>query len=158
MKLVTSDLIDGLIAQAGTNARKRTHHNVHETPSDPVQRLFVAARRDSYFRPHRHPKRWEFALVTRGLFDVIVFDDTSRVIERVSVGPGANTIGIEIPPNTWHTWLPGADGSVFFETTPGPYDAKTAKEFATWTPAEGTSPVREFLGRLRSAKVGDLVA
>ena len=154
MKLITSDLIDDLIARAGANVRRRINHNVHESPSDPVQRLFVAARPGSYFRPHRHPMKWEFAVVILGRFDVMLFDDAGFVTERRSVGPGTDTVGFEIPLNVWHSWIPIADHSVFFEVKQGPYDAQTAAEFAAWSPAEGTSAVGEFYERLRNAEVG----
>jgi cupin fold WbuC family metalloprotein len=158
MKLITSDLMNELIVQAGRDARLRINYNIHESPSDPVQRLFIASRLESYFRPHRHPERWEFAVVIRGLFDVMVFDDTSRVIQRASVGPDAEVIGFEIPLNTWHTWIPMADESVFFEIKQGPYDAQNAAEFAAWSPEEGTPQVNEFVARLRVAKLGDRTA
>lgn len=158
MKVITSQLVNELLEQAGTNARKRTHYNVHESAADPVQRLFVAARLSTYFRPHRHADKGEFAMVIRGLFDVLVFDDASRIMKRVTVGPGADAIGFDMPPNTWHTWIPRADASVFFETKQGPYDATTAAEFAPWSPAEGTPQVDAFRSRLREAKVGDRLA
>jgi cupin fold WbuC family metalloprotein len=96
MKQITSNLIDELIVRAGANARQRINYNIHESLSDPVQRLFIASALESYFRPHRHPEKWEFVLVIRGLFDVIVFDDAGRVIERASIGPGEDIIGFEI--------------------------------------------------------------
>jgi len=158
MKLITSNLISELVVRAGTNARRRINYNIHESLSDPVQRLFVASRLESYFRPHRHPEKWELALVIRGLFNVIVFDNTSRIIELISLGPEADVIGFEMPPNTWHSWVPMINGSVFFETKQGPYDAQTAAEFAAWSPEEGTTQAQGFTARLRQAKVGDLVA
>ncbi|MEK6775666.1 MAG: WbuC family cupin fold metalloprotein [bacterium] len=154
MKVITSDLIDDLIVRAGTNVRRRINHNVHESPSDPVQRLFVAARPGSYFRPHRHPIKWEFAVVIRGRFDVMLFDDTGCVTERHSVGPGSDAVGFEIPPDVWHSWIPTADDSVFLEVKQGPYDAQTAAEFAAWSPSEGTSAVGAFVERLKVAKAG----
>ena len=158
MKWITAELIDGLIAQAGGNARRRTNHNIHELPADPVQRLFVAARADSYFRPHRHQERAETAIVIRVLLDVLVFDDAGRVVECASVGPGAAKVGFEMPANTWHSWVPRTDDAVFFETKQGPYDPQTAAEFASWAPAEGTPQVKEFVARLRTARVGDRIA
>ena len=158
MKLMTSDLINELILRAGGNTRQRINHNIHESLSDPVQRLFIASRLESYFRPHRHPEKWEFAVVIRGLFNVLVFDDTSRLIERVSIGPGAEVIAFEMPPDTWHSWVTMTDGSVFFETKQGPYSALRPADFAVWSPEEGTPKVEGFLTRLRKAKVGDIVA
>lgn len=158
MKLITSDLLTELCERAGKSARKRVNYNVHESLDDPVQRLFIASRIGSYFRPHRHLQKWEFALVIRGLFDVIVFDETGRITARVSVGPGESVIGFEIPPNTWHSWIPKADESAFFETKQGPFDAQTASEFAVWAPEEGSCRVNEFITRLSNSQVGDLVA
>jgi len=158
MKLITPQLFNELLVKAGSNPRKRAHHNIHESAADPVQRLFIAARLGSYFRPHRHPLKSEFALVIRGLFDVLVFDDDSRLTERVTIGPGANVVAFDLPPNIWHTWLPRADESVFFETKQGPYDPQTAAEFALWSPAEDSPEVAAFSARLQKAKVGDFVA
>ncbi len=157
MKVISSEFIDELIARAAAQDRRRTNHNVHESPSDPIQRMFVAAMRDSYFRPHRHAAKWEFAVVIRGRFDVILLDDTGCVARRISVGPAAEAVGFEIPPDTFHSWIPAADGSVFVEVKQGPYDARTAAEFAAWAPAEGTSDVERYVERLRDAQVGDRV-
>ncbi|MEW6519881.1 MAG: WbuC family cupin fold metalloprotein [Thermodesulfobacteriota bacterium] len=158
MKLITAHLLNELLGKAGSNARKRTNHNIHESAADPVQRLFIAARLGSYFRPHRHPGKNEFALVIRGLFDVLLFDDDSRLTQRVTIGPGADAVAFDLPPDIWHAWLPRADESVFFETKQGPYDAETAAEFAPWSPAEGTPAVKAFFARLQNARVGDYLA
>lgn len=158
MKLITSHLFNELLVQAGSNARKRTNHNIHESAADPVQRLFIAARLGSYFRPHRHTLKSEFALVIRGLFDLLVFDDEGRLTERIIIGPGANVFAFDMPPNIWHAWIPRADESVFFETKQGPYDAETAAEFAPWSPVEGAPEVKAFFARLQNARVGDYVA
>lgn len=158
MKLITAELLDGLIAKASESPRRRTHHNVHSSGDAPVQRYFIAAKQDSYFRPHRHPMKWEFALVVRGGFDVFVFDEAARVTERHAVGPGTAVVAFEIPANTWHTWLPTADDSVFVEVKEGPYDPDTAAEFAPWAPPEGAPAVADFLARLRAADIGTSLA
>ena len=157
MKVITSALIDELIARAAASDRRRANHNVHESPSDPIQRMFVAAMQDSYFRPHRHAAKREFAAVIRGQFDVLLFDDTGCVTRRISVGPGAEAVGFEIPPDTWHSWIPLADGSVFVEVKQGPYDSRTAADFAVWAPAEGAADVVRYVERLRNTGVGNRV-
>ena len=158
MKLITTDLIDDLKTQAGSSPRRRMNRNVHTQLNDPVQRLFVAARRDSYFRPHRHPDKWEFALVISGAFELLVFDDAGRLTARQTLGPGTGTIGIELESNTWHTWLALTDDAVFFETKQGPFDPQTTSEFAPWSPAEGSPHVRDFFDRLKTAQVGEKVS
>lgn len=155
MKLVTSRLLDDLIANAAENKRLRLNYNIHESLSDPVQRLFIAAGLTSYFRPHKHPGKSEFAIVIRGLFDVIVFDDEGVVTERISAGPDTDTFGFEIPAGLYHTWIPKVEQSVFFEVKEGPYDPATSVLFAPWSPAEDSGQVKEFQARLVAAKIGD---
>lgn len=158
MKLITTELIKGLIAGAATQARQRMHYNVHESLSDPVQRLFIAVRLQSYFRPHRHREKWECAMVLRGLLDVLVFDDSGRITERVSIGPQAEAIGFEIPANTWHSWVPMMDESLAFEMKQGPYNPLAAADFAVWSPEEGSAEAGQFVASMRQAGIGDLVA
>lgn len=158
MKLITAAMLDDLAAQAGTSKRLRSNYNVHEQPSDPIQRLFIAACLNSYFRPHRHPGKKEFAIVLRGLFDVITFDDMGRVNQRVSVGPAADIAAMEIPADVWHTWVPLEDRSLFFEVKPGPYDPATVVEFSDWSPAEGTAEVAAFYEKLLAVRVDEKIS
>ena len=158
MKLITAAMLDDLAAQAGANQRLRLNYNVHEQPSDPIQRLFIAARLNSYFRPHRHPGKKEFAIVLRGRFDVLTFDDMGRVIQRVSLGPDAEVTALEIPAAVWHTWVPMEDRSLFFEVKPGPYDPATVVEFADWSPVEGTAEVPAFYEKLLAVRVDEKIS
>ena len=55
MKWIDHHLVTEMMERAAASPRKRTNHNLHESAGDPVQRYCIAATRDSYFRPHRHP-------------------------------------------------------------------------------------------------------
>jgi cupin fold WbuC family metalloprotein len=154
MKLFSAVLLDELSAKAAANPRGRAHHNVHTSAADPVQRFFVVANRQSYFRPHRHATKSELALVLRGNFDVITFDESRRVLARYIVGPAGEHLGYETPRGTWHTLLAHADGAAFLEVKEGPYDQAAATEFAPWAPPEGDARVPPFLEWLRSASPG----
>ena len=154
MKLFSQSLFDELAAKATASARQRSHHNVHATSSDPVQRFFVAGNRGTYFRPHRHLSKSELALVLRGRFDVIAFDDHGTVTARYSIGEGSPNAGFETPRGTWHTLISHADGSLFFEVKEGPYDPATTSEFAPWSPPEGHAAVAAFLEWTRTAAPG----
>jgi cupin fold WbuC family metalloprotein len=158
MKLINSELITDLIHRAETSARRRMHHNLHETLADPIQRLLIASMRDSYFRPHRHPDRWEFSLVIKGNIDIFLFDDSGRILERITLDPNQKTIGFEIPANTWHSWLTREDRSVVFELKKGPFDPQTIYEFAPWSPEEGSPEIHVFMERQRKADKGDILA
>lgn len=157
MKLVTARMVDELIARAGETVRLRTNYNIHESLSDPVQRLFIAAGLSSYFRPHRHPGKSEFAMVIRGLFAIIIFNDDGVITERIAAGPGREIFALEIPADICHTWIPMMEGSVFFEVKQGPYDPQTTLSFAPWSPEEGSAGVKAFQARLLAAQVGDRI-
>src|ERR1700691_381261 len=154
MKLFSSALLDELSAKATASPRGRANHNVHATADDPVQRFFVVANRQSYFRPHRHRTKSELALVVRGGFDVVTFDESGCVLARYVVNVGGEHLGYETPRATWHTLIARADGSTFLEIKEGPYDQATAAEFAPWAPAEGDARVPHFLELLRVAQPG----
>lgn len=158
MKPVTLKMMDELLARAGTTQRLRLNYNIHESLSDPVQRLFIAADRASYFRPHRHPGKSEFVIVLRGLFEVFAFDDTGMVTERISVGPDEDSFALEIPEGMCHAWIPLAEKSLFFEVKQGPYDPATSLVFAPWSPEEGSPHVKEFQDKLLAAGIGQRVA
>jgi cupin fold WbuC family metalloprotein len=156
MKLLSRALLDELATRAAASPRGRAHHNIHLAPEDVVQRFVVLARRDSYFRPHRHASGCELAVLLHGCFDVLTFDEQGRVNGRYRVGDGTDNLAYETPPGTWHTLVPGSNGGAFLEIKQGPYDPATATEFAAWAPAEGAAAVPAFLSWLRAAQPGDL--
>jgi cupin fold WbuC family metalloprotein len=157
MKLFSQELLDELTTKAAASPRLRANHNIHASGADRVQRFFVAARRDSYFRPHRHAARSEMALVLRGQFVILTFDAHGVVTGRYEVGSASGQIGFETPQGTWHTVLAMTDDATFLEIKEGPYDPATASEFAPWAPAEGHDSVPAFLQRLRAAQPGSAV-
>jgi cupin fold WbuC family metalloprotein len=154
MKLFSQDILDELSAKAAASPRLRAHYNIHASGTDPVQRFFVVAQRDTYFRPHRHQTRSELALVLRGQFDVLTFDERGSLTARYTVGCGTPNFAYETPRGTWHTLLAVTDGSTFLEVKEGPYDPAVAAEFAAWAPPEGHESVPGFLDRLRGLQVG----
>jgi cupin fold WbuC family metalloprotein len=154
MKSIPTAMLDELAARAAASPRLRAHHNVHASPADLVQRYFIVALRDSYFRPHRHPAKGETALVLRGRIDVLMFDSSGSVLARYAMGEGAPNLGYETPQGTWHTLVLQSANAAFFETKEGPYDPATAVEQAPWAPVEGDAQARAYLGWLRAAEPG----
>lgn len=154
MKLFSHELLDELTTKAGASPRLRAHQNIHASPADPVQRFFIAAQRDTYFRPHCHLTKSELAVVLRGHFDVLTFDANGAVTGRFRVGSDAPNIGFETPRATWHTLLSCTDGAAFLEIKEGPYDPASAAQFAPWAPPEGHESVPRFQQWLRQAQPG----
>lgn len=157
MKLISENEFAELMAKADASPRRRSNRNLHEIPEDPIQRLFVAAKRDSYFRAHRHPDKWEFSVVVRGEFEVFTFDETGVITQRIHAGPNTHVKAYELPPNIFHTYVPLTDDGIFFEVKAGPYDPQTAAQFAPWAPEEGNASAATFVERLRALKVGERV-
>jgi cupin fold WbuC family metalloprotein len=155
MKLFSRTLLDELTTRATGSPRARAHHNIHESASDPVQRFFVVANRNSYFRPHRHLTKSELAMVLRGRVDVITFDELGKVTGRYAVGEDTSSMAYETPCATWHTLVADTDGSAFLEVKEGPYDPATAAEFASWAPPEGDPMAPRFLEWIRTAQPGN---
>jgi cupin fold WbuC family metalloprotein len=156
MKLFSHGLLDELATRAAASPRARAHQNIHESPADLVQRFFVVTNRNSYFRPHRHLTKSELAMVLRGRFHVLTFDERGKVTGRYSAGEGTASMAYETPRATWHTLVSDTDGSAFLEVKEGPYDPSTASEFASWAPAEGDPGTGKFLEWIRTAQPGDM--
>jgi cupin fold WbuC family metalloprotein len=155
MKIFGRTSIDELAAKAAASPRKRAHLTIHESASDPVQRFFVAADPDTYFRPHRHHTKSELAVILRGRFELVTFDEDGRITARYDIGDDTPALAYETPRATWHTLLSLTPGATFLEVKEGPYDAASAAEFAAWAPAEGDASVPDFLRWIRHAKPGD---
>ena len=156
MKLFTDTLLDELSSQASASPRRRAHHTIHASAADPIQRFFVVANEGSYFRPHLHLTKAELAIVVRGRFDVVTFDESGQVLDRYGLGAGTPNFAYETPPGTWHTLVTLTDGSAFLEVKQGPYDPAVAVDFAPWAPSEGDAAVPRLLEWLRTAKVGSI--
>ena len=154
MRLFADTLLDDLTTQASSSPRRRAHLNIHATASDPIQRFFVVAQRDSYFRPHKHLTKSELAIALRGRFDILTFDDEGCVLNRYGIGEGANHFAYEATEGTWHTLVALTDGCAFIEVKQGPYDPAVAVDFAPWAPAEGDGTVARYQHWLRSAEPG----
>jgi cupin fold WbuC family metalloprotein len=157
MKLISTALLDELAAKAASSPRRRAHHNLHNSSTDPVQRFVIVALRDTYVRPHRHWTKSELVTVIRGQFEMVVFDNAGNITGRHVVGEGTPNLAYELPEGTLHTLLPLTDGAAFLEVKEGPYDPSTAAEFAPWAPEEGSAGIAQFQSWVSKAPVGSRV-
>lgn len=154
MRLFEDRLIDELAAKAAASPRKRAHLNVHESAADLVQRFFVVAQPDSYFRPHMHRTHSELAVVLRGRLDLLTFDESGRVLARYDIGKDTGQFAYETASRTWHTLVPVGGPIAFLEIKQGPYDPAVAVDFAPWAPPEADPAVPRFQRWLQGAPVG----
>ncbi len=164
MKTYSNSKLDDLVQKAKDSERSRLNLNLHQSYEEPCQRLLNAIGLSSYIRPHRHQldPKLETLIAVRGLFALITFDDHGKILDVVKFGTerylevNGVCVGVEIPPNVWHTVIALKDNSVLFEVKEGPFDPLVAKEFAEWAPAETDFDVFDYLGLLRSALLDDI--
>lgn len=157
MKIVTNAQLNELCQQAALSPRRRTNLNIHAELNDPIQRLFVAATRESYFRPHRHSGKAETALVVRGRFDLLIFDEAGSLTHRLELGPQARDFAFELPEGAWHSWVALTDDATLFETKAGPYAPIPEADFAAWSPAECAPEAASFVEKMRNLKVNEKI-
>ena len=141
--------------QAEESERKRSHYNFHDSLDDPVQRLCVALKRETYIRPHKHPEpKWELFIVLKGHIMVHIYDDEGLLQDKVELSANGENSGIEIPFGTWHTLLPVDGDAVIMGFKQGPYIPAKKQDFAQWSPEEGDEKVAEYLLWAADAAVG----
>lgn len=153
----SQDYLASLIDESMKSPRRRQHKNIHLSYEDPCQRFLNAIGVDSYIRPHRHsldPKA-ETLIAVKGLFALVIFDDSGDVQEVVKFGTEKYcatlgiSVGIDLPPGTWHTIIALEPGAVLLELKAGPFDPNAAKEPAPWAPDEQTQEGVAFLAAIK---------
>ena len=92
-------------------------------------------------------------MAVKGRTGLVLFDDSGKITEKLILEPGMSNVGIENPPNTWHTVFPLDENSVIMEIKEGPFDPKQITHFADWAPEE--DPNHRYLDWLEQAKTGD---
>lgn len=153
----TPDYLASLVNEAERSPRARQHRNIHTSYEDPCQRFMNAIGMDSYIRPHRHaldPKA-ETLVAVRGLFALVIFDDSGNIQEVIRfgterhAGSGDLSVGVDLTPGIWHTIVALQPGSILLELKAGPFNPNAAKEPAPWAPEEGTEEGLRYLQGLR---------
>ena len=155
MFILDNQMLDGLCQKAEHSSRRRQHLNIHSSSQENCQRLFNAIQPNSYIPPHRHSvaKKQELLVAIRGNFSLITFNDHGEFIHSVSFGSElyadktCPNVGVEIPPNVWHTVLAKQENSILLEVKEGPFVSEKAKEIALWAPHNGSAEAAGFLAR-----------
>jgi cupin fold WbuC family metalloprotein len=156
LRTISRDLLAELAAKADASPRLRAHFNFHEGADSLVQRLIVQLRRGTYIRPHRHYdlNKWEMTLALAGAVDIVIFDDQGGVLQRIGLASGGETMALELPPQTWHSYVLLTEHAAFFEVKEGPYDPARITQFAPWAPAEGEAGASAYLQWMETAQPG----
>ncbi len=145
-------MLDALIARAAQSPRRRQHHNLHSSYTDPCQRLLNALWHDSYIAPHCHaldPKE-ETLVAVRGELGCIAFDANGAVTGRRRLSAGGRTSAVIVSPGEWHTVVALSETAVLLEIKAGPFHPSAAKETAQWAAAEDSAGAMDYLRSLQA--------
>jgi cupin fold WbuC family metalloprotein len=149
---VTTDIIHAKAAEAKSNPRKREILVMHRGDRDPLQRMLNAIQPGSYVRPHRHlsPPKAESLVLLAGSVGVVPFldDGTPDRENFVLLDKTRGVLAVDFRESLWHTFFALEPDTVVFEVKPGPYDPATDKDFAPWSPAEGSPEAAAYLSSL----------
>lgn len=150
-QIINRELFDRVSSEALAAPRRRKNFNFHATETDASHRLLNAMEPDSYIPPHCHQdaSKDESIIALTGRFGVIFFDLEGKVTGTVTLAPGGEAVGVNIPHGVFHSLVALEPGSIFFEAKAGPYKALEAAEKAPWAPAEGEPDAAAYLYFLR---------
>jgi cupin fold WbuC family metalloprotein len=145
-------LVEAKAADAKRNFRRREIHCVHEGNEDTLHRMLNAIEPGSYVQPHRHlfPPKAESLIILSGCLGVVPFneDGSPDKANLVLLSQKHGAIGVDIRAGVWHTFVALEADTVVFEAKPGPYQAASDKDFATWAPAADTDDAGSYLAQL----------
>ncbi len=141
MEIIDKTILQSLTTEAQDNDRKRKNKNYHTNVKDPIQRMLNAFEPGTYVRPHIHknPDKREVFIVLTGTLLVIFFNDEGVIIDHVILNREKGLFAVEIKPGEWHTVTGLENGTVVYEIKDGPYNVSDDKNFASWSPEEGTN-------------------
>jgi cupin fold WbuC family metalloprotein len=153
VKIVTSDLLAQLSAEARQNKRLRKNYNIHLSDESKCHRLLNAIEPESYIRPHCHldPEKDETFILMSGKLGIVVFADDGEIVGTVLLSHVSGNLAADIPHGVFHTAVSLESGTLFFEAKAGPYRQLSEAEISTWSPSEADVPhAKTFLANLRS--------
>lgn len=104
----------------------------------------------TYVRPHRHssPPKAESWIVLQGSVLFLRFTEDGAVRDALVIAAGTEHFGVDLAAGQYHSLIALEADSVLFEVKPGPYTPSSDKEFAPWSPAEGSAEAVLYLEEL----------
>ena len=151
---INAAAIDDLLQQARTSPRLRAIRRLHDDDWEHAHRMLNALVPGTYVRPHRHPDehQGEGFILLRGRLALLIFNDAGAVDNNLSLVLSQNDgcLGMDLPPGVWHS-LVALEETVIYEVKGQPaggYVQANDKDFAPWSPEEGSPQAADYLRRL----------
>jgi len=149
---VTADVLETKSRDARSNSRKREILALQRGSEDSLQRMVNAIEPGSYVRPHRHhaPPKAESVVLLSGSVGFVAFHDDGKLNHDACVllHRSRGAIAVDCRESVWHTFFALEPNTVVFESKSGPFNPDTDKEFASWSPPEGSPEAAAYLERL----------
>jgi cupin fold WbuC family metalloprotein len=156
VQLFNTQLLDDLLTQAHQLPRRRAIHCFHAGDWEHCHRMLNALAVGTYVRPHRHGNehQTEGFVLLRGQLAILVFDDEGQFDRSRSylLSLASGNIGLQIKPGIYHTLI-ALEDSVIYEVKGHPtggFVLERDKDFAPWSPAEGSEAAAPYLRKLES--------
>ncbi|HZF38796.1 MAG TPA: WbuC family cupin fold metalloprotein [Blastocatellia bacterium] len=157
VQTIDSALLDDLLQRARRSSRRRAILCLHDGDWEHAHRMLNALTVGTYVRPHRHEDiyKGEGFILLRGKIALLIFTDPGEIdFERSRLlSTDAGCLGMDIPPGFWHS-LVALEDTVIYEVKGQPaggYVQAQDKDFAPWSPEEGSREAEEYCGFLYEA-------
>jgi cupin fold WbuC family metalloprotein len=143
---IDEKLTSRLLEKADKSERKRANYNFHKSTEDTMQRMLNCLNLGTYVAPHKHenPDKNEAFIILKGKMLIVTFTEKGEITSHMLLEAGTTEFGAEIPPRTYHTLIPLAQGTILYEVKDGPWDVTTDKIFAPWAPQEGDKGALDY--------------
>ena len=114
---------------------KRSRILLHESQDSAIQEMVLCVHRDSYVRPHKHPKgKSESYHLIEGEMRVNIFTEDGDLRERIELSSKSPMYRIQ--GNIYHQPLPVTEWAVYHEVYQGPFNKERDVLYAPWSKAE----------------------
>ena len=117
---INDKLLDELLAQAGTNERRRINLDLRNGEGDTSQRMLNALLPGTHVPIHRHTKTIETVILLRGHITELFYKEKGVECARHELNPASGIYGVQVPAGMWHTLIVH-EPSVIIEMKDGAY-------------------------------------
>lgn len=132
--VVDQTIIDILKGMAEDSPNKRSRACLAPT-SAWVQEMIICMMRESYVRPHKHPKtKPESYHVIEGELAVVIYTPEGEHYREIRLNK--QTPFYRLKGGWFHEPIPMTDWVVYHEVYPGPFVKETDVEYAAWSAHE----------------------
>jgi cupin fold WbuC family metalloprotein len=130
--------------------KKNSRLSLHSNSDSLVHEMIICQRIDQPHPPKKHRDRDKTFMILRGLLLVATFDDGGNVLEKWLLQTGS-LICVRIPMGTFHCDVAVSDVATHLETTMGPFDRTSDREYLYGANAKATKRWAELSKELRTS-------